>query len=110
MKKDLLDSPLSSDIKTKSRRKSVLSGLAVSQPAETAGKPVKRHKYKVYSHKPKGRGLFTQSEHFDVHYLNSSKELEEFALSLSERGFMVRGSGANYWVMPGAIMRIEQVG
>ena len=85
----------------------------MATPVENAPKkPAKMHKYKVYSHRPKGRGLFTQSDHFDVHILQSEKPLKEFAMGLSEKGFLVKGtprSSHDFWVMPGAIMRVEMV-
>jgi len=100
LSKELLDSPIAPSVKARARRtKSV---------EDAPKKPSKMHKYKVYSHRPKGRGLFTQSDHFDVHVLSSPKPLEEFARGLSERGFLVKAKGGNnYWVMPGAIMRVE---
>lgn len=107
MSKELLDSPISPSVKTRARRTKFVPEAAA--PVEDAPKkPEKMHKYKVYSHRPKGRGLFTQSDHFDVHFLSSTKPLEEFARGLSERGFLVKAKGGNnYWVMPGAIMRVE---
>lgn len=71
-------------------------------------KPAKTNRYRVYSRNPRGRGLFAQADHFDVHEIRSKKPLDEFARGLSERGFMVKAKGGGYWVMPGAIMRVEQ--
>lgn len=105
--KELLDSPIAPSVGARPRRTKFVAEVAA--PVEDAPKkPSKMHKYKIYSHRPKGRGLFTQSDHFDVHVLSSPKPLEEFARGLSEKGFLVKAKGgSNYWVMPGAIMRVE---
>ena len=64
------------------------------------------NRYRVRAQNPRALGFFTQSDHDQDFELESSEELEAFAGRLAVKGFADSGSGR--WIMPGAIVWIEQ--
>jgi hypothetical protein len=64
------------------------------------------NRYTVRVQNPKALGFLTQADHYHDYQLESSESLEELARRLAASGF--RASDSSRWVMPGAIIWIEQ--
>jgi len=62
--------------------------------------------YIVRAQNPRALGFFTQADHYQDFEIESSETLEAFAGRLAAKGFPDSGSGR--WIMPGAIVWIEQ--
>lgn len=64
------------------------------------------NRYKVRAQNPGALGFFTQADHYVDYEMESSEPLEDFASRLATRGFPDPKNGR--WIMPGAIVWIEQ--
>lgn len=62
--------------------------------------------FRVRVENPVALGFLTQADHYQDHDLESSESLEEFAGRLAAKGFLDRSRGR--WIMPGAIVWIDQ--
>jgi hypothetical protein len=65
------------------------------------------NRYKVRSQKLGALGFFTQADHYADFEIESNESLEVFAARLAAKGFQDSKSGR--WIMPGAIVWIEQM-
>jgi len=62
--------------------------------------------YRVRAQKLGALGFITQAEHYQDFEIESAETLEAIAARLAAKGFEVPGGGR--WIMPGAIVWIEQ--
>jgi hypothetical protein len=62
--------------------------------------------YKVRIHKLGWQGFITQADHYQDMEMESPEPLKEIAKRLAQEGFEDPDSGK--WIMPGAIMWIEE--
>jgi hypothetical protein len=64
------------------------------------------NRYKVRAQILGALGFFTQADHYQDYQLESSESLEDFAGRLAAKGF--QDPSGSRWIMPGAIVWIEQ--
>ena len=64
------------------------------------------NRYRIRAQNPRALGFFTQSDHYQDFEMESREALEAFAGRLAVKGFPDSDSGR--WIMPGAIVWIEQ--
>lgn len=65
-------------------------------------------RYKVRVHRLTLAGFFTQADHYEDFEFESSEPIETFAARLASKGF-ADPDDATRWIMPGAILSIEQL-
>ena len=66
------------------------------------------NQYTVRVQKLGALGFFTQADHYQDFEMESSEGLEALAIRLASKGFLHPKGGR--WIMPGAIVSIEQKG
>jgi hypothetical protein len=64
------------------------------------------NRYRVRAQNPRAMGFITQADHYADFDVESTESLEAFASRLAAKGFHDSSSGR--WIMPGAIVWIEQ--
>jgi len=64
------------------------------------------NRYRVRAQNPKALGFLTQADHYKDFETESMEDLEAFASRLAAKGFP--DSDGTRWIMPGAIVWIEQ--
>lgn len=64
------------------------------------------NRYIVRAQTPRALGFITQSDHYQDYDFESSETLEAFAGRLAAKGFP--DQDGRRWIMPGAIVWIEQ--
>ena len=64
------------------------------------------NRYRVRAQNPRALGFFTQADHYQDFDMESSETLEDFAGRLAVKGFPAQDGSR--WIMPGAIVWIEQ--
>ena len=67
----------------------------------------RQYEYRVRCYEPTGWSILTQADHYTDHFFTADEPLAHFAKDLATYGF---AEGEKKWIMPGAILEIEQVG
>ena len=80
--------------------------LAKPKPGHVVRYDAGMHSYKVRCQKLSALGFLTQADHYQDYEFESADSLEIFAAQLAAKGFPEPSS--KRWIMPGAIIWIEQ--